>query len=123
MRRKQAHRIRQFAMPRHVPALALYATLALWSSGASAFCIENHADAKLLFAARPENSASSDWSFFKWIKPGDKHCGRPQKGRSLVEVFVFVDEEALEGCDTHTSPTGTLRLQSFSPFDNCAWSE
>jgi len=101
----------------------VFSGASLMASEAGAFCLENNADARLLFAAKPERSESPEWTFFGWLKPGQKSCGKPDSGTAPVEVFVFVDEDALEGCDARVAPTGTLKLKSFAEFDNCAWAE
>ena len=38
-----------------------------------------------------------------------------------MEVFVFADEDSIEGCDDEIAADGTLRLKTFEEFDNCVW--
>ena len=110
--------MRHFAL-----AVLLFSGLTAATSSVGAFCIENNADERLLFMAKPRDHAGEGWPFRQWLKPGGKTCGKPDSGITPVEVFVFVDEEALEGCDRLVAPVGVLRLKSFIEFDRCAWSE
>ncbi len=90
---------------------------------ANAFCIENRTDERLIFAAEPQGEMISGVSFRKWLDPLEKTCGNPNKGNNIIRIFVFSEEDAIEGCDAVVGAQDTLTLISFVKFDRCDWAE
>lgn len=88
---------------------------------ALAFCVENGTDTRLLFTARLKGNAEKGLIFTQWVDAGKKACGAPEQGRDILEVFVFADEDSVEGCDDEIAAAGALHLSRFEEFDNCAW--
>ena len=105
-----------------VGLVAMFA-LSLPATRANAFCIENKAGQELLFIGRLKSDSLNKIFFKRLIKPGKPVCEKPDKGNARIEVFVFVDEDALEGCSAEVTATKTLILKSFHEFDNCGCSD
>ena len=88
---------------------------------ALAFCVENAADTRLFFTARLKGEADKGLIFRQWVDGGAKACAAPERGPGILEVFVFANEDAVEGCDDEIAAAGTLILRKFEEFDNCFW--
>ena len=107
----------------NVIAPAMIAGLALLAgmSPAQAFCVENGTDTRLFFTARLKGEADKGLIFRQWVDSGASACSTPERGPGTLEIFVFADEDSLEGCDDEIAAEGTLRLSKFEEFDNCVW--
>ena len=88
---------------------------------ADAFCIKNQTDTRLLFTARLKGKADNGLIFRRWVDGGASACGTPERGPGTLEVFVFADEDSVEGCDDEIAAEGTIHLSKFEEFDNCIW--
>ena len=87
----------------------------------AAFCVENGTDTRLLFTARIKGEADKGLIFSQWVNSGMRGCGKPERGPDTLEVFVFADEDSVEGCDDEIAAEGVLYLRNFVEFDNCIW--
>ncbi|MGI9384182.1 MAG: hypothetical protein ACR2PO_13590 [Methyloligellaceae bacterium] len=109
-----------------VPVLALLAGAALLLASlpaARAFCVVNATEERLLFAAWLHDRVDQEIVLRKWVEAGARACAKPDTGTGIVDVFVFSDEDAIEGCDDEIPASGTLTLKAFEEFDRCAWSK
>ncbi len=96
-------------------------SLMAWPTPAAAFCVINLSDQKVFTTAWPKRSSGGPPPFKQWLGVGDTACGNPDEQDSIVAVFVFADEDAVEGCDAEVRGDRTLKLISFVEFDNCVW--
>ncbi len=92
-----------------------------WPTPAAAFCVINLSDQKVFTTAWPKRSSGGPPPFKQWLGVGDTACGEPDEQDSIAAVFVFADEDAVEGCDAEVRGDRTLKLISFVEFDNCVW--
>jgi hypothetical protein len=88
---------------------------------AAAFCVENGTDMRLLFTARLKGNADRGLIFSQWVEARSNACGTPNHGPDILEVFVFADDDSVEGCDDEIAAAGVLHLSKFEEFDNCIW--
>lgn len=91
------------------------------ASPAGAFCVENASKSRVFVRAEPTATSDGKMSFISWMDPGAKRCAKPNAAGHRVAVFVFADDEAIEGCDAEVAGDQTLRLTSFEEFDRCEW--
>ena len=101
--------------------MAIGGWLMLTAHPASAFCLANESDARVFVRAEPADRTGEVGSVSRWLEPGKRFCSRPNGAGKRVSVFVFADEDAIEGCDAEMRADGELRLTSFEEFDRCAW--
>jgi len=100
-------------------AVLAAAAVLLPTAPARAFCIDNRTDQRLFFLARLQGT--DILPFRRWIDAGTTVCAEPESGQAVIEVFTFVDDAAVEGCDADVAAAATLRLAAFVEFDNCTW--
>lgn len=104
-----------------VSTLFLALFLVACAAESRAFCIENDTDTRLFFAARVKGEAAKRLIFRQWVEGGARACHANNLKSHQFEVFVFADEDSIEGCDDEVDAGRTLRLKVFAEFDNCAW--
>jgi len=101
--------------------MAIGGWLMLAARPAGAYCMANESDTRVFVRAEPADSASEVAPVLRWVEPGNRFCSKPDGSGGRVSVFVFADEDAIEGCDAEMRSDGELRLTSFEEFDRCAW--
>lgn len=112
-----------FPVPFVTAVLVAIAFVFAGASSAQALCIENAADTRLLFTARVKGEAEKGLIFRQWIEGGARVCRKGASSTAVWEVFVFADEDSIEGCDDEVAGDQTLQLRTFAEFDNCIWNK
>ena len=105
--------------------------LAFFVIGANAYCIKNNTNQKLFFIVDTYLSNSARLLTFKqYIEPKstkccdikDATCNPTKKNDTKINFFVFLDENAIEGCNVFADTSSNISLDSYQIFDNCLWS-
>ncbi len=109
-------------------SLGVLVTVAMTCLGVSAsaaqthaLCIENGTDKRLFFAVRAKGAETKGLLFRQWLDSAARVCPKLSHKSDVWEVFVFSDEDSIEGCDDEVGEGDTLGLHKFEEFDNCVW--
>lgn len=103
-------------------AALIGAMMLIWPGAvvpAQAFCVENQNPERIFFVTEPADGTGLRRAF--WLNMGEKICREPNAGSAKVYVYVYADEEDLEGCSRIITGDKTVRLDKMELYDRCAW--